>query len=163
MKNRQLALIGVLAIFLVTMPGCGGNATSSDLPRFPGAAQLKPGESALGSTLAQNMKQDAAVRQAAGMGGKIEQMGFTLPAGSTWEQIKGFYDKELKAAGWESGLGGVAGGFIDINAVMGAANRGNDMFQTAIWSKDKQTLTVAMVISPTDKKQRELLLSLASR
>ncbi len=163
MNIKQFAMIWILAMFLVAMPGCGSNATSGDLPRYPGAAQLKPGESAVGSTLAQNMKQDAAVRQASGMGGKIEQLGFKLPAESTWEQVKGFYDKELKAGGWESGLGGVAGGFVDINAVMGAANQGNDLFQTAIWSKGKQTLTVVMVISPTDRKQRELILSLASR
>jgi hypothetical protein len=163
MKNKQLATLGVLAIFLFIMPGCGSNVTSGDLPEYPGATQLKPGESAMGSTLAQNMKQDAAVRQAAGTGGKIEQMGFKLPAESTWEQVKTFYDQELRAKGWESGLGGVAGNFVDINAVMGAVNQGNDMAQTAIWSKGKQTLTVVMVISPADRKQRELILSLASR
>jgi hypothetical protein len=46
---------------------------------------------------------------------------------------------------------------------MGAANQGNKLFHTAIWSKDKQTLTVVMVNSPTDKKQRELVLSLSTR
>jgi hypothetical protein len=163
MKNERLAMMGILAILLVIMSGCGSSVTSGDLPKYPGAAQLKPGESTIGSTLAQNMKQDAAVRQAAGVGGKIEQMGFKLPAESTWEQVKGFYDKELRANGWESGLGGVAGSFVDINAVMGAVNQSNDLAQTAIWSKGKQTLTVAMIISPTDRKQRELILSLASR
>lgn len=153
----------VLAIYLIVLPGCGGSVTSGDLPKFPGAVELKAGETVIGSTLAQNMKQDEAVRKAMGTGGKIEQKGFRLPADARWEQVKGFYDKELKAAGWESGLGGVAGGFVDINAVMGAANQGNDLFQTAIWSKGKQTLTVAMVTSPGDRKDRELILSLSSR
>ncbi len=163
MKKRQFAVTGVLAIFLVILPSCGGNATSGDLPKYPGAVELKVGDSAIGSTLAQNMKQDAAVRQAMGAGGKIEQTGFKLPVDATWEQVKSFYDKELKATGWESGLGGVAGGFVDINAVMGAANQGNNLFQTAMWSKGKQTLSVAMVIDPSDKKQKELILSLSSR
>jgi hypothetical protein len=163
MKNTRSAVMGVLAIFLVILAGCGGNVASGDLPKYPGAEELKAGNSAIGSTLAQNMKKDAAIRQAMGTGGKIEQTGYILPADAAWEQVKSFYDKELKAGGWESGLGGVAGGFVDINAVMGAANQGNDLFQTAIWSKGKQTLTVVMSISSTDRKQHELILSLASR
>ncbi len=157
------AIFTFLAIFLVILPGCGGSVTSGDLPAYPGASELKAGESTIGSTLSQNMKQDAAVRQAMGVGGKIEQRGFKLPADATWEQVKSFYDKELKAGGWESGLGGAAGDFVDINAVMGAANQGNDLFQTAIWSKGKQTLTVAMIADPTDRKRQELVLSLSSR
>jgi hypothetical protein len=163
MKQKKLLLYGVLTVFLTFPTACGGRASAGDLPRFPGATELKAGESAIGNTLAQNMKQDAAMRQALGAGGKTEQSGFKLPGDATWEQVKSFYDKELRASGWESGLGSIAGGFVDINAVMGAANQGNDLFQTAMWSKGKQTLTVAMITNPRDKKQRELLLSLSSR
>ena len=163
MKRKKFIFYAVLAVFLAFLPACGGKASAGDLPKFPGATELKAGESNIGNTLAQNMKQDAAMRQAMGAGGKIEQMGLKLPGDATWEQVKGFYDKELKAAGWESGLGGIAGGLVDLNAVMGAANQGNDLFQTAMWSKSKQTLTVAMIIDPGDRKQRELILSLSSR
>jgi hypothetical protein len=163
MKQKIFMSFIILAIVLMIQPACGGNASAGDLPKFPGAMELKAGESTIGGTLANNMKQDAALRQAMGTGGKIEQTGFKLPGNATWEQVKSFYDKELKTSGWESGLGGVAGGIVDINAVMGAANQGNDLFQTAIWSKGKQTLTVAMVNNPTDQKQRELFLSLSTR
>lgn len=156
-------LLAVLATVLIVLPGCGGSVTSGDLPKYPGAVELQAGETPIGNTLAQNMKQDEAVRKAMGTGGKIEQKGYKLPADTPWDQVKGYYDKELKAGGWESGLGGAAGGFVDINAVMGAANQGNDLFQTAIWSKGKQTLTVAMVADPIDKKQRQLILSLSTR
>ena len=163
MKNELFIPLSIWVICLLFQPACGGNTASGDLPKYPGAIELKAGESASGNTLAQNMNQDAAIRQAMGAGGKIEQRGFKLPEDASWEQVKSFYDKELKAGGWESGLGGVAGGFVDINAVMGAANQSNDLFQTAIWSKGKQTLTMAMVTSPINKKQRELILSLSSR
>ena len=163
MKPTNVMLSAVLSVLLFILSACGGKAAAGDLPRFPGATQLKAGESAIGDTLAQNMKQDAALRQAMGAGGKTEQIGFRLPGEATWEQIKSFYDKELKAGGWQSGLGGVAGGVVDINAVMGAANRGNDLFQTALWSKGKQTLTVSMTTNPINKTQRELILSLSSR
>jgi len=163
MKKQYWLVLAFAAVQLVFLSACGSNASSADLPRFPGATELKAGGSAIGNTLAQNMKQDAALRQAMGAGGKTEQLGFKLPGDTNWEQVKAFYDKELKAGGWESGLGGVAGGFVDINAVMGAANQGNNLFQTAIWSKGKQTLTVAMVVSPTDNRQRELILSMSSQ
>jgi len=163
MKKQYGLVLALMAVVLVSLSACGGSVSSGDLPKFPGATELKAGESTIGSTLAQNMKTDSAMRQAMGAGGKIEQKGFTLPGDASWEQVKAFYDKELKAAGWESGLGGVAGGMVDVNAVMGAANQGNDLFQTAIWSKGKQTLTVAMVVSPTDRTQRQLILSLSSQ
>ncbi|HEX7502694.1 MAG TPA: hypothetical protein VF451_04680 [Acidobacteriota bacterium] len=159
----KYGIFTILAIVLMVLPGCGGSVASGDLPTYPGAVELKAGSSAIGGTLAQNMKQDAGLRQAMGAGGKIEQRGFTLPAGATWDQVKGFYDKELKAGGWQSGLGGAAGSFVDINAVMGAANQGNDLFQTAMWSKGKQTLTVAVITGPIDKKERQLILSLSTQ
>lgn len=163
MQKKQLLPSFLAAAGLIVLCCCGGDVGSGALPRFPGASELKAGESAIGSTLAKNMEQDAAMRKAMGAGGKTEQLGFRLPGDATWEQVKEFYERELKAGGWESGLGGVAGGFVDINAVMGAANQGNDLFQTAMWSKGKQTLTVMMVTSPTDRRQRELILSLSSR
>jgi hypothetical protein len=163
MKKKYVLVSAFAVAVLVSLLACGGSVAAGDLPQYPGSTELKAGESPIGSTLAQNMKQDSAMRQTMGAGGKIEQKGFTLPGDASWDQVKAFYDKELKAGGWESGLGGVAGGFVDVNAVMGAANQGNDLFQTAIWSKGKQTLTVAMVVSPTDRAQRQLILSLSSQ
>ena len=163
MKNKNALLFAVLAVFLAFFPACKGKAGAGDLPQYPGATELKSRESIVGDTLAQNMKQDAALRQAMGAGGKFEQTGFKLPGEATWEKVKNFYDQELKTRGWESGLGGAAGGLVDINAVMGAANQGNDLFQTAIWSKGQQTLTLSLVTSPTDRKQRTLIVSLSSR
>ena len=104
MKNKFFIPLGIWIVCLLIQPACGGTTASGDLPKYPGAVELKAGESAIGSTLAQNMKQDAALRQAVGTGGKTEQRGFKLPGDTTWEQVKSFYDRELKAGGWESGL-----------------------------------------------------------
>jgi hypothetical protein len=164
-KTKTLfASLVMLAVSLLLLTACGGGATAvKDLPVYTGAVELKPGESTVGDTLAKNMQQDTALRQAMGTSGKTEQKGFKLPADTTWDQINAFYDKELKAAGWSSGLGGIAGSFIDMNAVMKAANEGNDLFKTAIWSKDKQTLAVVMTKNPTDPNDVELLLSLSTQ
>jgi hypothetical protein len=159
---RVLCFLAI-AVAILILPACGGSVASGDLPKYPGATELKPGETPVGNTLAQNMSQDEAVRKAMGVGGKTEQTGFVLPVDTQWAQVKEFYDKELAAAGWKSGLGGIAGGFVDVNAVMGTANKGNDLFQTAIWSRGKQTLTAIMVKSPTNSKQKELILSLSTQ
>ncbi len=165
MKTKTLfASLVVLAVSLVVLTACGGGATAiKDLPVYTGATELKPGESTVGDTLSKNMQQDAALRQAMGAGGKTEQAGFKLPADATWDQVNAFYGKELKAAGWSSGLGGIAGSFVDLNAVMQTANQGNDLFKIAVWSKDKQTLSVVMTTGPTDSMDKELLLSLSTR
>jgi hypothetical protein len=160
--KSQVSFLGI-AVILLVLAACAGGVKVGDLPVYPGAVELKAGESRIGDTLVNNMKQDAALRQAIGAGGKTEQRGFRLPAGVSWEKVKAFYAGELKTRGWESGLGGIAGGFVDVNAMMGAVSKDNDLFQTNVWTKGKQTLSVVMVTSPTDASQKELILSLSSR
>lgn len=170
MKHKILLISS--SIIILAVLACNsilpfGNSTASinDLPVYPDAVQLKEGENNIADTLAQNEEQNAALNQALGSlgGGNLEQRGFQLPSEATWEQVKGFYEKELGAAGWSSGLGGVANSFVDVNAIMETANQGNELFQTAIWSKDKQTLTLVMVTDPTDQTKKQLLFSLSTR
>lgn len=164
----QPFLISLVVLTLLAcnslLPFGGTSAVAmSDLPAYPSAVELKPGESVIGDTLADNEAQDAALRQAAGVGGQTEQRGFQLPAEATWDQVKGFYDKELTAAGWQSGLGGIANNFVDVDAVLEQTNQSNEAFQTAIWSKGKQTLSVVMITNPTDATKKELILSLSTQ
>jgi hypothetical protein len=172
-KTMQRKLLPIsIFIIILTLLACNsilpfGNSavTVDNLPVYPGATELQQGESNIADTLAANEDQNAAINQALGSlgGGKLEQKGFQLPTETTWEQVKGFYEKELTDGGWSSGLGGLAGNFVDVNAVMDASNQGNDLFQTAIWSKGKQTLNVIMVTDPTDQTQKQLLFSLSTR
>lgn len=164
--------LSIQAVIIISLVGFGLLACNSgssavainDLPAYPNATELKAGESNIGDTLAQNAQQDAALRQAlGGLKGKVEQKGFQLPADTTWEQVKSFYEKELKGSGWSSGLGGVANSLVDVNAVMESANQGNDLFQTALWSKNKQNLTIVMMTDPTDQTKKHLILSLSTQ
>ncbi len=166
MKNTNVATIfaflGLVAVVLF-FPGCGGNVKMGDLPVYPGAVELKAGISKIGDTLAKNMSTDAALRKTIGVGGQTEQRGFTLPAATTWDAVKTFFEKELKARGWESGLGGSAGKFVDVNSIMDTATKASDMTHTMIWSKGKQTLTLLMLNLPAKAGQKELILSLSTR
>lgn len=160
-----LALLSLLACnSLLPFGGGGSAATLAEVPVYPGATELVEGESNIADTLAQNVEQNEAMKQAmSGLGNTIDQKGFQLPAESSWDEVKEFYGKELEAAGWSSGLGGIAGSFVDLNAMMEVANESNDMAKTAIWSKDKQTLTVIMITDPTDPGQKQLIFSLSSQ
>lgn len=177
MQSSKMYLFGAMMLIVPLLAcnsvmsalpfGLGSSpVTAAELPAYPGAAALQEGESTIADTLAQNEQQDAAMREAMGAlggGGNLEQKAYQLPAEATWEQVKAFYDSELSAAGWESGLGGMAGSLIDVNAMMGAANQGNDLFQTALYSRGNQTLTVVMVTEPTDTSQKQLIFSLSTR
>ena len=147
----------ILTICALLLAACGGSppATLADIPAFPGAAELKAGDSNIADTLANNNQADAALRAQLGTGGKTEQKGFSLPSDAKWDQIKSFYDEKLKASGW--------GTNSLVSGIMEQANQGNDLFQTANWQKDKQNVTIVMVTSPTDNAQKQLIVSLSSQ
>jgi hypothetical protein len=165
MKTRKsttsVILIGTVVMILAA---CGGKTAGlGDLPVLPGSTELKASDSRIADTLAKNNQQDAAMRNAMGAGGRTEQRGFSLPANTSWDKVKVYFETELKSRGWTSGLGGIAGGIVDINAMMNASNKGNDLFQTMIFSKGQQTLTIILTVSPTNASQKTLIQSLSTR
>jgi hypothetical protein len=157
----RLPALFALVLAALMLAACGSKPVAvADLPVYPGATALQPGESTIADTLKQNGQQDAAMRQAMGAGGSTEQKGFTLPADAGWEQVKSYYADALKKGGWAEGAGGPAGGMA--SQIMEQANQANTLFQTAIFSKDKQNLTVIRVADPTDASKVQLILSLAT-
>jgi hypothetical protein len=149
-------LVALVALAVVVLAACGGKpAALSDIPSYPGATELQPGESRLADTLAQNNQADTALRGQLGVGGKTEQKGYSLPSDASWDQVKGFYEEQLKAGGW--------GTNSMVSSIMEQANQGNDMFRTANWQKDKQNVTVIMLTSPVDAGVKELIISLSSQ
>ena len=164
MNSKMFSKVWMLClalILLVVSSACGGKAaTAADLPLFPGAVELKPGEDPIADTLAKNMEQDAALRQNMGVGGKIEQKVYRLPADGAWDAVKAFYDKELKAAGWKSGMGGIGGDIA--NQALETANQANEMFKTAVWSKGKQVFTIFRLLETPTATQAYLIISLNS-
>ena len=160
MNGRWKTLGNVAAILaLGALVGCGGPVAMAELPVFPGAAELKADDSAIGTTLENNMGADAAIRNSAGIGGKTEQKGFRLPANANWAEVKSFFGEKLKASGWDTGMG-PAGAMV--GNVMETANASNPLFQTMLWTRDKQTLTVTMLANPSKAGEKALILSLSS-
>ena len=120
-----------------------GPATLADIPSYPEAKALKPGENQIADTLAQNMKQSAQ------MGQKLEQQMFTLPQDATWDKVKTFYTEKLTAAGWQP---------ANLPAMPD-----NPMMQLSIWMKGTQNLTVGRMATDPAAKDAYLLFSLSSQ
>jgi hypothetical protein len=152
------------AAAVVILTACGGPApvTIADLPAYSGATPLQAGNSPIATTLQNNET------QAAAMGQKIEQKAFNLPPGTTWDQVKSFYTEQLKEKGWKEGIGagsGLAGGMAAgmANKALSQANAGNEMFQTALFSRGKQTLTLMRLAGVASKDEVQVLISLNTR
>ncbi len=160
MRTRKMLVMTVLFILgTLMLAACGGGAaTVSDIPAYPDATALQPGEDPIADTLIKNMEQDASLRANMGVGGSIEQMAYRLPAGTTWDQVNGFYEKELNGAGWKSGIGGPGGNLA--SDIMSSVNSSNDLFQMASWNKGKQILTIIRNTNPTDEADVYLIMSL---
>ncbi|HSQ35423.1 MAG TPA: hypothetical protein VLQ89_05460, partial [Candidatus Binatia bacterium] len=79
-----------------------------------------------------------------------------------WPEVKSFYEEKLKATGWQSGVGGLGGGFVDVNKMMEAANQSNPMSQTVLFTRGKQSLTLIMLALPGNNDGKQLFASLAS-
>lgn len=162
MKSRSTLAITLLFIFAAAiLSACGSKAVEiSDLPVFPNATALQPGDDPIADTLANNAEQDAALRGNIGIGGSVKQQAYRLPEGTSWDDVKSFFNGELDSAGWDQGLGGIAGNIA--GDALESANAGNEYFQTTIYSKGKQNLTVFRMVDATNPDQPYLILSLAS-
>jgi hypothetical protein len=155
--RKGMFVVALLVASVAALTACGGSAapvTLNDVPAYAGAKEFKPGESQIGDTLAKNMQTNAALSQAMGTGGKLEQKGFRLPDGTTWDQVQKFYDDKLKAAGWNTDSTAAS--------VLAVVNQQNDAFQTATYLRGNQTLAVIRMVEPISK-QAWLFLSLSTR
>jgi hypothetical protein len=98
------------------------------------------------------------------MGQKIEQKAFNLPKDASWDKLIGFYTEQLKAKGWKEGVAarGLGSGMANdmVKKAMAQANAGSDLFKTAIFTRDRQTLTIMRLANATGNNEAQLLVSL---
>lgn len=147
-----------LALLLAVISACGGSGpvAINDLPAYPGATELKAGDSKLADTLAKNTQQITALSQAAGAGGKTEQKGYSLPQDATWDLVKKFYDDKLKSSGWSEPSGIVSNVLAQVNAQ-------SDVFQMTTYQRGKQNLSIIRTMIDPTTKETVLIFSLTTR
>jgi hypothetical protein len=143
-SHNRIFAVALAVVFVLALAACGGSgapATLADVPAYPNATALKPGENAMADSLAKN------VQQAGAMGAKLDQQIFTLPGDASWDKVKGFYTDKLTGAGWTA---------------TNLPIPDNDMFKMTLWRKGTQNLTVAQLTEPVSK-DNFLLFSLSSQ
>ncbi len=159
MKARILFAMMVLALTLAVMTACGGGAQAikiGDVPVYPGATELQPGDSKIADTLAKNSQQITAMTKSMGAGGQTDQKGFSLPADASWDAVKKFYDDKLKSTGWSEPNSTASNVLAQMNAQ-------NDAFQTVIYQRGNQSLSVIRVMIDPTSKEAVLIFSLTTR
>jgi hypothetical protein len=141
--HNRIFAVALVVMFVLALAACGGGApaTLADVPTYPNATALKPGENAMADSLAKN------IQQAGAMGAKLDQQIFTLPSDTSWDKVKGFYTDKLTSAGWTA---------------TNLPIPDNDMFKMTVWTKGSQSLTVGQITEPISK-DNFLLFSLASQ
>ena len=141
--HNRIVAIALAVLFVLALAACGGGApaTLADVPTYPNATALKPGENPMADTLAKN------VQQAGAMGAKLDQKIFTLPGDTSWDKVKGFYTDKLTGAGWTA---------------TNLPIPDNDMIKMTVWTKGTQSLTVGQITEPVSK-DHFLLFSLATQ
>jgi hypothetical protein len=141
---RQPAALLVALLVLLSLVACGPAATPatlSDIPAYPEAKALQPGENQMADTLVQN------VQMAGQMGQKLDQKIFTLPQTASWDQVKSFYSDKLSGSGWSS---------------TSLPIPDNEVTQMSLWTRGTQSLTVMRLTEPISK-DTFLLFSLATQ
>ena len=142
--HNRIFAVALAVMFVLALAACGGSgapATLADVPAYPNATALKPGENPMADTLAKN------IQQAGAMGQKLDQKIFTLPGDTSWDKVKGFYTDKLTGAGWTA---------------TNLPIPDNDMFKMTVWTKGSQSLTVGQITEPISK-DNFLLFSLATQ
>ena len=157
MSKKLFGLVVAAAALTLALSACGGGTqpvTLNDIPVYAGAKEFKPGESAIGDTLAKNMQTNAALTKAVGTGGNLEQKGFSLPADGTWDAVSKFYDDKLKSTGWNTDS--------TTANILAAVNQQNDAFQSVVYLRGSQNLSIVRMTDPISKSAW-LFLSLNTR
>ena len=146
----------VFVALMLGLTACGGASAVAinDLPAYPGATELKAGDSRIGATLAQNSQNITALTQASGGSGKTDQKGYSLPKDTTWDAVKKFYDDKLKSAGWSEPSA--------TSSILTQVNQQNPTTQTVIYARGNQTLSVIRFVEPISK-DASLIFSLTAR
>jgi hypothetical protein len=91
----------LVAAVVILTGACGPEPVSmEDVPVFPGATPVKQGQNELVDLMVGSIKESSSAE-----GVDVEVRLYALPGGVAMEQLRGFYDRELAAADWESESG----------------------------------------------------------
>jgi hypothetical protein len=101
MKQRKKILIVSLSVLVLALAlACGGSSTPvpiSDIPIYDGATSTAAGDDPLVDLVVKSME-EAVADEAITM----ETKPYALPDGTTWNDVKDFYNNKLEGTDWKS-------------------------------------------------------------
>jgi hypothetical protein len=106
-KSLLSFLLAILILFLAA--ACGAQPiTIGDLPAYPGSTPLETGQNSVADSVVNSMQQSAGQQ-----GLKAQFRLLSLPADTTWDDVKSFYTTEMARRQWkpESAMDVTGGAF----------------------------------------------------
>ena len=133
MKIRRCAarLLAILMV-LAAVAGCDGGVRPvalSEVPLPPDARPYEGAKEAMADSVAVLVRRAVAPRSK-----EVDGLLRSVPKGTRWEQIRGFYAGKLEGAGWKP---------VD-DASLDAA------IKLAVWKRGRQTLAILFLPHPGD-------------
>jgi hypothetical protein len=97
-SRARFPRLATAVLVLLLVVACGVQPILiDDLPIYAGATALQPGQNSLADSLVTTMKQSAGEQ-----GLNAEFRLFSLPAGTTWDDVQQFYSQEMARLKWKA-------------------------------------------------------------
>jgi len=126
----------------------------SELPTYPGATELKPGESQVIDPLFGPAQRETPPFIGLGIEVEKSQRNFRMPPDTTFADVKAFYTDKLLAGGWREDPA--------MREFTDNANQQVTNMQGAVWVRVDQSLLIVMATDATTG-EKEVTLSMATR
>ena len=100
MKQRKRILIASLSVLVLALAlACGGGSpvSMSDVPIYDGASLTTAGDDPLVDMVVESMEEAVAGEEIT-----METKTYDLPEGTTWSDVKSFYNTNLEDSDWKS-------------------------------------------------------------
>ncbi len=131
MSRKKFQLLLPLFALMLAALACGGSSpvTIDEIPVFPGATALQSGESPMADQLAQVVAESAGEEDV-----RSDIRLYSVPAGTTWEQIREYYTSELSGTDWEQDT---------------QLDQNSEFFQSMGWTRGSLSSEQALVVGFT--------------
>jgi hypothetical protein len=98
-QHKKILIVSLSVLVLMLALACGGGGTPvpmSDIPIYDGATPTAAGDNPLVDLVVESMEEAAT-----GEDVTMETQAYGLPDGTTWDDIKSFYNDKLKDSDWK--------------------------------------------------------------
>lgn len=123
---RIVSVVALAGLVMLSAVACGSEPVAiGEVPIYPGAEMMERGQNEMADQMADVIRDSSG-----GEGITAEVNLYSLPAGTTWDDIKAYYSGELAGTDWVS---------------EGDLNEEGDFFSSLGWSRGRATREQALI------------------